>query len=137
MIEQTRREFLKSTLIGIAFFAAFGAGFSPRVIADEASFDMLAEYGFCLPRVRINDPVALSILQDRMEELLPTGTRYEIRATFPGDFGRGSWLTAYSQPASMSAYDVWESPERIEYMPESGTFLVDRCIVRDAEGVGV
>ena len=136
-----RRAMLKS-MVGFGALAALGG---PEALAKGldrglAVFDPTREYGlrmevpFPLSEVGISEDArwCQRVLQKRVRQFLPIGTRYELRWD-PNplcDWGRIHNFAMYSAPAVFASYAHWEPVSEPFLSHEYGLYLVDRCVVQ-------
>lgn len=112
MIDATRRQFLQ----GIAT-AAIVAGLP---VISSPTFDLAREYGrgcrypvsgLARDERKETENMVMERLKKDATKILPTGTRYEIRAQYGMDFGRLSGLCWYYSPGMANAGPWLSVPE--------------------------
>ena len=108
-----RREFLKLSGVVAAAFAI-----APQVLIErEYAFDPSWEYGAAIPVTDYNNEEMLKMVMEQLRgdiiKYLPPGTKYEIRAKIPTDFGRSKALSWYYHPR-MASLPIMEPSTKIE-----------------------
>ena len=116
-MELDRRQLL--ALIG-GSVAALGLSVAEASTGSKAfslpAIDLLKEYGMSLPVIGPGEhfwknPEHLEFLGDVLKisakKHLPPGTRYEIRLSFPMNYGRRRDIAWYSRPTEMAKIEDW------------------------------